>query len=468
MGFRDYNPGLNTFTTRDNYNGALDDLGLGNDPFTGTRYAYGAGNPISNIELDGHMAVDINGNPAPSPTTTVGGKDYADTHYVEMQQERERASSAGAPAPVGPGSVAVADRVVFAQQTCDPRTTCDDPYYPYAPGTPGAGTDCSGSVQCAIAGVAIAATIACGVVTDGACFAALGEAATYLPGGEAFVGASTTTVGVAGVGAGDTTAVVAARTVRETCNSFTGQTLVLMADGTRKPIKDVKLGDWVMAKNPITGLATPRQVIDLIRHSGPHTMVKIRLSDGTVIDATDHHPLWVKTDGVNGDWTNAIDLTAGDVLLTSAGETETVAGVEVSEQDLTAYNLTIDDLHTYYVSGDDVLVHNAACPFDVDAALKSGQAASKGKYSAAGRALQKKLGRSNAAAWPSPAGKADAAAYNEVGENLLMDMLTDPAATWAQGRGRIGGQWSNVWDMRLPNGTGARFDMNGSFETFLD
>ncbi|MFD7077076.1 RHS repeat-associated core domain-containing protein [Nocardioides sp. NPDC059952] len=54
MGFRDYNPGLNTFTTRDMYNGALADMGLGMDPFTGNRYAYTAGNPISGIEIDGH------------------------------------------------------------------------------------------------------------------------------------------------------------------------------------------------------------------------------------------------------------------------------------------------------------------------------------------------------------------------------------------------------------------------------
>ncbi|SFB50393.1 RHS repeat-associated core domain-containing protein [Amycolatopsis marina] len=32
MGFRDYNPGLNRFLTRDSYNGALADLNLGADP----------------------------------------------------------------------------------------------------------------------------------------------------------------------------------------------------------------------------------------------------------------------------------------------------------------------------------------------------------------------------------------------------------------------------------------------------
>ncbi|MFF8842540.1 DNRLRE domain-containing protein [Streptomyces sp. NPDC015127] len=54
MGFRDYSPGLNRFTTRDMYNGALDDMRLGSDPFTGNRYAFGGGNPVSNVELDGH------------------------------------------------------------------------------------------------------------------------------------------------------------------------------------------------------------------------------------------------------------------------------------------------------------------------------------------------------------------------------------------------------------------------------
>ncbi|MEU4980848.1 DNRLRE domain-containing protein [Streptomyces sp. NPDC021969] len=54
MGFRDYDPGLNRFTTRDMYNGALADMSLGADPFTGNRYAFTGGNPVSNVEIDGH------------------------------------------------------------------------------------------------------------------------------------------------------------------------------------------------------------------------------------------------------------------------------------------------------------------------------------------------------------------------------------------------------------------------------
>src|SRR5439155_11396418 len=58
MGFRDYNPGLNRFLTRDTYDGALADLNLGADPWTGNRYAFTGGNPVTNVELDGHCAAD--------------------------------------------------------------------------------------------------------------------------------------------------------------------------------------------------------------------------------------------------------------------------------------------------------------------------------------------------------------------------------------------------------------------------
>ncbi|MEE4495542.1 golvesin C-terminal-like domain-containing protein [Streptomyces sp. BE230] len=61
MGFRDYNPGLNRFTSRDMYNGALADMKLGADPFTGNRYAFTGGNPTSMVELDGHRLDDGSG-----------------------------------------------------------------------------------------------------------------------------------------------------------------------------------------------------------------------------------------------------------------------------------------------------------------------------------------------------------------------------------------------------------------------
>jgi RHS repeat-associated protein len=65
MGFRNYDPGLNQFLSQDMYDGALADMDLVADPFTGSPYAFGDGNPVSNIELNGHMPC-IEGGPCGS------------------------------------------------------------------------------------------------------------------------------------------------------------------------------------------------------------------------------------------------------------------------------------------------------------------------------------------------------------------------------------------------------------------
>ena len=41
------------------YNRALADMGMGADPYTGNRYAFTAGNPISMVEMDGHFFDDL-------------------------------------------------------------------------------------------------------------------------------------------------------------------------------------------------------------------------------------------------------------------------------------------------------------------------------------------------------------------------------------------------------------------------
>ncbi|MBA2947606.1 golvesin C-terminal-like domain-containing protein [Streptomyces himalayensis] len=79
MGFRDYNPGLNRFTTRDMYNGALADMGLGVDPYTGNRYAFTGGNPTSRVEHDGHMICSEPG--------VCGGDAFLTNYYEDRAAE---------------------------------------------------------------------------------------------------------------------------------------------------------------------------------------------------------------------------------------------------------------------------------------------------------------------------------------------------------------------------------------------
>ena len=59
-------------------------------------------------------------------------------------------------------------------------------------------------------------------------------------------------------------------------------------------------------------------------------------------------------------WKAAVELVAGDVLVTSDGEDEIVKSIKVEEKGypVTTYNLTVEDNHTFFVSDKGVLTHN--------------------------------------------------------------------------------------------------------------
>jgi hypothetical protein len=71
-----------------------------------------------------------------------------------------------------------------------------------------------------------------------------------------------------------------------------------------------------------------------------------------------------------GAFVDAGALPVGDEVLTAGGARLSVAAVVLHEQDLTAYNLSIESIHTYYAGDAAVLVHNtgAACDLPRDSA----------------------------------------------------------------------------------------------------
>ncbi|MBB4933618.1 hypothetical protein F4561_004438 [Lipingzhangella halophila] len=145
-------------------------------------------------------------------------------------------------------------------------------------------------------------------------------------------------------------------------NSFTPGTPVLMADGSTTPIQDIQTGDEILAFDPATGEEGPREVTDTITGDGQKTLVDITVTDtdGTTstLTATDEHPFWAPK---AGQWVDATDLTPGTWLRTSTGTWTQITAVDTNTvDDQQVHNLTIDDLHTYYVvAGEvDVLVHN--------------------------------------------------------------------------------------------------------------
>jgi RHS repeat-associated protein len=144
--------------------------------------------------------------------------------------------------------------------------------------------------------------------------------------------------------------------VTECMNSFTAGTLVLLASGSKKPIEHVKVGDVVIAGDPLKRTERAEQVQNVIVGHGNKHLVQIHI-DGDIIDATYNHPFWSAT---NNRFELAQELKVGERLLLADGELFPITAVHIYDQVTTVYNLSIRDIHTFYVGPHSVLVHN--CP----------------------------------------------------------------------------------------------------------
>jgi len=137
--------------------------------------------------------------------------------------------------------------------------------------------------------------------------------------------------------------------------SFTGDTPVLLADGSTLSISSVAAGASVTATDPGTGQTSSQTVTAVWPHQDQ--IWDVTLADGTLIHTTANHPWW---DVTTRTWTRTDHLASGDELATSSGGTITISKIEETDQTQTTYNLTVTGPHTYYVGLDNLLVHN--CP----------------------------------------------------------------------------------------------------------
>jgi len=134
---------------------------------------------------------------------------------------------------------------------------------------------------------------------------------------------------------------------------FLPGTLVLTIDGHR-PIEEVRVGDLVLAADPDAGLTAPRAVTAAMVHTVP-MVLDIDVS-GECVTCSPEHPFWTQSHG----WTKAADLRPGDVVVDLNGSGWTVAAVAERHGEFTVHNFEVNGLHSFYVSGLDLLVHNKA------------------------------------------------------------------------------------------------------------
>lgn len=164
----------------------------------------------------------------------------------------------------------------------------------------------------------------------------------------------------------------------ETC-CLTGETLISMADGTQKQIKDVVVGDKVLSYNTETHKLEITTVETLI-HVKRTELVYITFADGSQIKITPDHPMfsergWIVYSPEKGQRAYPdIELQAtgtqiGDMIfsLSLLFDKEIVNMEYVVCEEIDTYTFTTKENHNYFAQG--VLVHNKICalPCCVDA-----------------------------------------------------------------------------------------------------
>jgi RHS repeat-associated protein len=143
----------------------------------------------------------------------------------------------------------------------------------------------------------------------------------------------------------------AGKHVRKCTNCFVAGTLVATACGL-VPIEDLQAGDWVWARDEVTGDVRLCEVEGTYRNESP--VILEVTAGGETLATTPGHPFWVQDVG----WKDAGDLEVGDRLVNLRGESVVVEDIRRRPVPEPVFNFSVAGLHTYFVGQGGIWVHN--------------------------------------------------------------------------------------------------------------
>ena len=121
-------------------------------------------------------------------------------------------------------------------------------------------------------------------------------------------------------------------------------------------IQDIKVNDLVMSYNIESNNNEYSKVIKTFEHKDTKDYLYKITSKSIVIEATSKHPICIKNNEL--EYIEAEKLKINDKLVDLNGNLHSIDKIEFNEIVDNFYNLEVEKNHNYYVTENDILVHN--------------------------------------------------------------------------------------------------------------
>ncbi len=129
---------------------------------------------------------------------------------------------------------------------------------------------------------------------------------------------------------------------------FTGETKILMADGTQQVIKDIQAGDQIQT---LKDQVNPTKVNDTVTKVDEHVSNHLLIINQTLRVTPEHRFV------INGQWLEIGKAHVGDKLINSTGGLTTIDSIDHEYGEFAVYNLHIAKYKTFIAAG--LYVHNS-------------------------------------------------------------------------------------------------------------
>jgi len=131
---------------------------------------------------------------------------------------------------------------------------------------------------------------------------------------------------------------------------FLTGTPIQMADGSLKPIEEIKVGDEVIAFDEKTEKFKQDKVTELFQHKADKYLI---VNDKLKVTA--NHLVYS-----GGEWVQIGRLNVGDMLLNAEGKLEPITSIEEAQGKVLVYNFELNPYHAYVAGG--IVAHNKKVP----------------------------------------------------------------------------------------------------------